>query len=253
MPNLSVVIITFNEEAVIEATLQSVTWADELVVLDSGSTDRTCEIAGKYGAKIFKANFEGFGLQKQRATAMATHDWILSIDADEVVSLQLGESIKDLMKSEPSNHAYIIKRTLVFLGKQFRYGRESKEQYIRLFNRNTCGFDQVTVHEQVICKHKPGILEGYLLHFSYRDLNQYLDKLNSYTSKAAIDLFKARKRKNVLLAIIGFPVYFFKHYLISGNLLNGYAGLLWSFLSAVYPIVKYAKLKQMTDAQRKQA
>jgi glycosyltransferase involved in cell wall biosynthesis len=251
MPKLSVVIITFNEEQVLEATLKAISWADEIVVLDSGSTDSTCQIAEKYGAKVFHAGFKGFGLQKQRATALASHDWVFNIDADEVVSQELQQSIQELIKTEPSHRAYFVKRTLVFLGKKFKYGRESSERYIRLFDRKVCGFDAATVHEQVIFKGKPGELKGFLLHYSYKDLEQYLSKLNSYTSKAAAELYLKGKRKSATLSLIFFPIYFFKHLFISGNVLNGYSGWLWSFLSAGYPILKYAKLKQLIDAQDK--
>jgi hypothetical protein len=137
---------------------------------------------------------------------------------------------------------YYLKRSLCFLGKRFKYGRESKEYYLRLFNKNHGNFSEDKVHEKVILTGKTKTLKGELLHYSYTSLHQYFEKFNSYTTKAAQTLFEQGKRRSLLLTVIGFPFYFIKNYFINGNILNGMQGFLWALFSSFYPVVKYAKL-----------
>ncbi len=242
---ISAVMITFNESQVIRPTLEALSFCDEIIVLDSGSTDGTLEICREMGAKVFEEPFRGFGKQKQCATSMAKHHWILSIDADEVVSEELSNNIQRLMKKQPTHAAYGIRRTLVFLGKEFKHGKESREVQVRLFDRRQASFNDAEVHEKVEYKGKAPVLEGVLRHYSYRNLGQYLDKLDKYTHKAATEMFAKGKSRSTFLLVLSFPFYLFKNLVIQGNWLNGYPGWLWALLSSIYPVVKYSRLMEM--------
>lgn len=245
MQAISAVIITYNEAQVLPKTLQALTFCDEIVVVDSGSTDGTVELSTGAGAKVIHEPFRGFGKQKQLATSLAKNHWILSIDADEVVSDELRKSIEHVMRVSPSHHAYTLRRTLVFLGKEFKHGRESREAQVRLFDRRKAGFNDAEVHEKVIYKGKAPMLEGVLRHYSYRNLGQYIEKLDKYTGKAAMEMYGRGKRRATWILILSFPFYLFKNLILQGNWMNGYAGWLWALLSSVYPIIKYSRLMEL--------
>jgi glycosyltransferase involved in cell wall biosynthesis len=245
MPNkISCVIITFNEEENIRRALNSVKWCDEIVVVDSGSTDKTIEICEKYNCRIYKKEFNGYGEQKRYAVSLANNDWILSIDADEVVSDKLCDEIKNIFDdNEIKFNGFFLPRSLIFLGKHFKYGRESKEYYLRLFNKNCGNFSSDKVHEKVKLNGNTQKLNGTLYHYSYVTIEQYFNKFNSYTTNAAQVLFdEGNKGRSVVSIVLGFPVYFFKNYFIYRNFLNGMQGFLWALFSSLYPVIKYFKL-----------
>ncbi len=189
---VSCVIITFNEEENLVECLKSVSWCDEITLVDSGSTDNTIKIAEKYGAKIYKRDFPGYGEQKQYAVSLASNDWILSIDADEIITKELQESILKRFSSSDLPEGFLIHRRLFFLEKEFKYGRESKELILRLFNRKFGNFNSAKVHETIELKGSVEKLSGLLLHNSYKSLDQYFEKFNHYTTKAAKELFEKR-------------------------------------------------------------
>lgn len=250
---ISCVIITFNEEENLSDCLKSVSWCDEIIVVDSGSTDKTVEIAEKLGAKVFKKDFAGFGEQKQYAVSLASNDWIFSIDADEVVTEELQGSILNRFLSADLPEGFLVNRRLFFLGKEFKYGRESKELILRLFNKKSGNFNSAKVHESVELKGKVEKLSGLLLHNSYKSKGQYFEKFNDYTSKAADELFKKGKRRNIILTYLLFPLYFFKNYILDRNFLNGSKGFIWAFYSSHYPLIKYSKLRKLYKSQNKKA
>lgn len=241
---ISCVIITFNEEENISRSLESVAWCDEIVVVDSGSIDRTLDICKEFDCKIFHNEFEGYGEQKRYAVSKANNDWILSIDADEVVTEELCKEIESSFESGRINcEGYYIPRSLIFLGKKFNYGRESKEYFLRLFNKNNGNFSTEKVHEKVEIKGETQRLKGQLFHYSYNSIDQYFQKFNSYTTKAALTLFNdGHTGRSVPIIVLGFPIYFFKNYFVYRNFLNGLPGLLWALFSSLYPMVKYFKL-----------
>jgi len=245
MPNkISCVIITFNEEENIRRALNSVKWCDEIVVVDSGSADKTVEICEENDCRIYEKEFNGYGEQKRYAVSLAVNDWILSIDADEVVSDELCEEIKNIFNNDEIKiNGFFLPRSLIFLGKQFKYGRESKEYYLRLFNRVYGNFSADRVHEKVKLEGDTQNLKSMLHHYSYTNIEQYFDKFNSYTSKAAQVLFdEGNKGRSIGAIVLGFPVYFFKNYFIYRNFLNGTQGFLWALFSSLYPVIKYFKL-----------
>jgi len=249
--NVSCVIITRNEQQNLAECLESVRWCDEIILVDSGSTDKTIEIAEKSGAKIYKKELVGFGEQKRYAVSLASNDWVFSIDADEVVTDGLKKSIlKRFDSSEALPAGFSVQRRLCFLGKEFKYGNEANEFLVRLFNKESGNFSKAKVHEGVELNGEPEKLNGTLLHNSYKTLHQYFEKFNNYTTRAANELYEKGKSKNIVLTYFWFPLYFVKNYFLKRNFLNGKEGFIWAFFSSCYPLVKYSKLWKLNPNKK---
>ncbi|UCH64459.1 MAG: glycosyltransferase family 2 protein [Ignavibacterium sp.] len=241
---ISCVIITLNEEQSIRRSLTAVNWCDEIIVVDCGSDDKTVEICHEFGCKVYHKDFDGYGEQKRYAVSLAKNDWVLNIDADEVVSNELKKEIENILSAEKINYnGFALPRMLIFLGKKFKYGKESKEYYTRLFNKNFGDFSKDKVHEKVELDGEAKKLKGAFYHYSYKNIEQYFKKFNSYTTEAATSLYNAGKigRKPIVI-VLGFPIYFLKNYFVNRNFLNGIPGFLWSLFSSLYPVIKYFKL-----------
>lgn len=251
---VSAVIITYNEERDLPRTLASLDWVDEILLVDSGSTDGTLEIAAATPrCRFMHREFDGYGPQKRYAVGQARHDWILSVDADEVVTPELAGSIRSLLApGEPALAGYEVARRLRFLGREFRHGREANAAVLRLFDRRRGQVTDVPVHERVDIEGEAGRLEGHLIHYSYRDLHDYFDKFNAYTSAFARDRYARGKRARPLDIVLRLPVSFLTYYLVHRNFLNGFPGLVWSLLSAYYRSVRYLKLYELdlSEARR---
>ncbi|GAA4409289.1 glycosyltransferase family 2 protein [Nibrella viscosa] len=248
---LSVVIITLNAERTLLQTLTSVIdWADEVVIVDSGSIDATLTIARIIGCRIYHRTFDGYGPQKQYAVEQATHDWVLLLDADEVVDDTLQRAIWRVMAIPPNeDQAFSVSRRLVFMGQAMRYVGESRRPLVRLFNKKTAQVSAALVHEQVTVSGDIVPLAGMLWHYSYGSLHEYLEKLNRYTTLGAGELAKANRRQTRLLLPVRFIWTFLATYLFKGGFLDGFAGFIWSLFSAIYPIAKYAKLHELRTGQ----
>ncbi len=240
---ISCVLIAFNEAERLPKTLQALDWCDDILVIDSNSTDATAAVVEKYGGRVIQNDFEGFGQQKQFGIEQAKHEWILSLDADEVLSPAFIQELKELFQKDlPKDEAWFIRRRLVFLGKTFKYGKESRDWQLRLFNRNSARWSEDRVHEFVRFKGRTGRLQSPVDHYSYTSLDNYLGKLNRYTSLAAAN--PKNKRKGIAAIALRYHFSFFKRYILEFNFLNGYEGWLWSGLSATYTLVKYAKKRE---------
>ena len=266
MPKLSVVIITHNEEKNILRCLESVQpVADEIVVVDSLSSDGTVEICRNFGCKIISREFEGFGSQKQFAVDLASNDWILSVDADEIVSAELQHEIIQLLSENPVSRiphpvsriphpasriphvAYRIPFSLCYMGRILRHGGNGSESHLRLFSRAKGCFTTVPVHEGVEVKGPVGFLNGRIVHYSYLDISHHLEKLNDYTSKAAAGNLKRGKSFSKIWSALKFPASFITVYIFKRGFLDGYPGFIWSFMAAVYATLKVAKTIELTS------
>ena len=210
---LSVVVITKNEETNIARCLESVKWADEIVVVDSRSTDRTVEIAGQYGAKIYTPEWRGYGPAKKEGVNRATGEWILSIDADEVVSPELAEEIGNVMKNGTNYAGFLMPRKTSFLGRWILHCGWYPDMLLRLFRKSKGNFNEAVVHEKVELNGETGSLNGHLLHYCYPDMDLYLNKFNLYTTLGAQEAHRLGKKAGWTDIVIRPPVSFVKHYI----------------------------------------
>lgn len=244
--NLSVAITAFNNTRTIRQVLEAVAdWANEIVVLDSGSTDDTLDIAREFGCQIYYRKFEGYGAQKHHAAALATNDWVLVVDSDEVVTKELRDEIDATLSVNTEYQGFMVPSTIVFLGKMLRYGREYKMPRLRLFNKRYGNFNLKDIHEEVILDGKVGTLTNHVLHYSYADVTDFLQKVNSYSSRMALELYKKGKKASIIKIITKFPITFLVEYFIRLNFLNGYRGFVWAFAQTVYATLKYIKLREL--------
>ena len=241
---VSAVLITKNAAARLEACLASLDFCDEIVVIDSGSTDGTVEVAQGLKARVIEKEWLGFGRQKQFAVDCARNDWVLCIDADESVSAQLAGSIATAL-SHPAAPVFRMPRCNRFLGKWLRHGEGYPDWSLRLFDRRSARWSDDAVHEKVLYAVTPGTLEGDLLHESAEDLREYLDKQNRYTTLAAHQLFERGKSANILLLIASPFVRFVKMYFFRLGFLDGLPGLLHVTIGCMNSFMKYAKLAEL--------
>ncbi len=237
--------IAKNEADNLKLSLPQLTWCQEIVLVVDECSDQTIEVAKSFGARVVFRPFDTFGKQKQFAVEQASNDWVLSVDADEVLSNELIQEIQKLDLKQTNIQAFEIPRMHVFLGKQFKFGKESNDFIVRLFNRNFANFNEAKVHEKVIVNGSVAALNNIILHYSYKDLNHYFSKFNIYTTQGALKLKESGKKRNLLFCFLSFPFYFIKHYFVYLNFLNSWQGFVWSYLNAWYHLVKYLKLFEL--------
>ena len=242
---LSAIVITKNEEANLERCLRSVDWADEIIVVDSGSTDRTVEIARSFSAKVFIPEWKGFGPAKQYALEQASGDWILSIDADEEVSFTLRGEVVELLKKEPDCGGYYIPRKTQFLGKWILHSGWYPDYVLRLFKKSTGRFTPALVHEKVEVEAATGRLNNPLLHYSYPTLEDYVRKLDQYSTLGATELFQTGKRCTTYCLIIKPVLSFFRKLIFQKGWRDGWEGFLIASLTSAGTLLKYAKLRSL--------
>jgi glycosyltransferase involved in cell wall biosynthesis len=247
---LSVAIITKNEEANLARTLESVRWADEVVIVDCGSVDGTAEIARAFGAGFFVEEWKGFGAQKNAAIAKCSGDWILALDADEEVSPQLAEEIRLLLAGSPAHEACLLPRRNLFLGRWIRRGGYYPDLKLRLFRNGTARFQESAVHETILPAGPTGQLRGDLLHHAYPTLDSYIEHMNRYSSLGGGQAVARGKTSRSLPAFLWnvflVPVATFKYnYFFRLGFLDGREGLLLHLYHSVYVSWKYAKAWEM--------
>lgn len=238
---LSVVVITLNAAGQIDACLRSVSFAEEIVVVDSGSTDNTVEIALKYGARVIFQAWLGFGPQKQFAVSRASHDWVLCLDADERVSDELRASIVETVES-PHAAAYRMARSNRFMGRFLRHGEGYPDWSLRLFDRRHARWSDDSVHEKVLAEAGVGTLRGDLLHESAEDLAAYLEKQNRYTTLQAETMYARGQRAGLGQLVLSPALRFLRFYLLRLGLLDGVPGLVHIAIGCGGSFLKYAKL-----------
>ena len=242
----SAVIITLNAAAQIEACLQSIAFADEVLVVDCGSTDATLALVEKAGARILHQDWLGYGAQKQFAISQAKHDWVLCLDADERVSAPLRASI-EMALVMPQVSGFEMSRCNRFMGHWLRHGEGYPDWSLRLFQRSQGRWSDDAVHEKVILNGTPGRLQGDLMHESAEDLMLYLDKQNRYTTLQAEALWQRGKHAGVAQMALSPLLRFVKFYVLRLGFLDGVAGLVHIAIGCHNSFMKYAKLRAIEN------
>lgn len=250
MPTLSVAMIVKNEAQDLGACLETIKgWVDEIVILDSGSSDNTQQIAEQYGAKFYlNADWQGFGKQRQLAQQYVTSDYVLWLDADERVTLELKASILQAVENNERNVVYQVSRLSEVFGRQIRYSGWYPDYVVRLYATDCAQYGDELVHEKVHYSKNAKVkkLKGDLLHFTYKDIHHYLIKSASYAKAWAVQRANAGKKASLLDGITHALGCFMKMYVFKAGFLDGKQGLLLAILSAHSTFVKYADLWNRT-------
>jgi len=250
---LSVVVITYNEESNIGRLLESTRLADEHVVLDCGSTDRTLEIARRFGARTFAENWKGYAAQKNSAIEKTTGDWVLSLDADEAAEPELMEEIRHVLDHNPTVDGYYMPRKNYFLGRWIRHGGFYPDRKLRLFRRGRGRFGERPVHEVVHVDGPTETLSHALIHNAYPTLEGYIEHMNRYSSLGA-EIAAARNSGFSVLNIVINPLAtFIYNYFFRLGLLDGHEGLLLNLYQSAYVSWKYAKAWERAKGQSSNA
>ena len=246
---LSAYVLTYNEEAKVREALESVSWADEIVVLDSHSTDRTESICREYTDKVYQCDFEGFGKLRNHALGLLTHDWVLSIDADERATDELRKEIQAVLSQGPDADAFFVPRKNLFMGRWIRHcGWYPDYRQPQLFNRHRFRYREDLVHEGFELDGRVGYLRGHVLQYPFLNLEQYLQKMRRYSTLMA-EQMALRERRFHVHQLVTHPLFsFFKMYGLRQGFRDGMPGLILSLFYAYYTFVKYAKLWERTKA-----
>jgi glycosyltransferase involved in cell wall biosynthesis len=248
MNTISVVVISKDEEKSIARCLGSVRWADEVIVVDTGSADRTPEMAEGLGAKLYRTEWKGFGRAKQLGVEKATGEWVLSVDADEEITDVLASEIREAVTVD-SFAGYFIPRRTNFLGRWIRHSRWYPDYVLRLFRRQAGAFTSSLVHERVNIDGEVGKLTSPILHYSYPDVDTYLRKLETYTSLAAKELHRKGRKFSLSSLILKPLAAFSRHYITGAGFLDGVEGFMIASLSAFGVMTKYIKLRSLERAE----
>lgn len=242
---ISAAIITFNEERNIARVIESLRCCDEILVLDSGSNDRTVEIATKLGARVVEASWHGYAAQKNIAAQLATHDWVLALDADESLSEALEAEIWQIKKSGPQFDGYTMPRLAQYLGRWILHGGWYPDRKVRLFDRRKAKWVGQYVHESVQVNGKIGHLESNILHFTCSSLSEHLKSMDRYTTLAAEGLVAQGAKITLGKILVDPPWTFFRSYVLQRGFLDGLEGLAIAYMAAFYNFVKYTKANYM--------
>jgi len=242
MEKLSVFVTTYNNDKTLSACLDSVKWANEIVLLDSFSTDRTLEIAEHYGCRIYQQAFEGYGPQKQKAMNFTLNNWVLLMDADEVLSPGLQSEIRTLMKTGPEKEGYVIPRQEQLFWRMCST-KVRMNHYLRLFNKRKSYISDMPIHAAPKVDGSIGRLDAVFYHYGEINIHTKVDKMNHYSTGLVEDkIAKGRKSQPWVMLLFYPPLVFLRSYLFKRNFLNGWAGFISSVTMAYYAFLKYAKL-----------
>ncbi len=252
MESLSVSMIVKNGERYLKNVLESVKeLADEIIIVDSGSTDKTVEIAKSFGAKVFFREFDNFINQKNYALSLCTKDWVLFLDDDEIVDEQLKEEIKKIKEKGSKYEGFKINRLTNYLGKWIKHAWYP-DWHIRLAKRNSCKWEGDEVHETLKVNGEVGYLKGNILHYSYPDIKTHVNKINLYTTMYAIGAHKRGKKFSTLKMVSSSIGAFIRRYFIKKGFLDGFEGFVISVMSSYYTFLKYLKLWEIEKRSRKE-
>jgi glycosyltransferase involved in cell wall biosynthesis len=245
VPRVTVTIITLDEAAHIADAIDSAAWADEIIVVDSGSVDDTLAIARSKGARTESRAWTGYVDQKNFAAGLASHDWILSLDADERIPATLASEIRTVLSTEPPYAGYRVPRVTFHLGRWIRTTDFYPDYQTRLYDRRKARWQGRYVHESVTVDGQPGQLTQELEHYSYRDLSDHLDRINAYTTLAARQMYESGRRASTVDLLIHPPAAFLRNYVLRRGFLDGMAGLVLSIVNAYSVFLKFAKLWEL--------
>jgi glycosyltransferase involved in cell wall biosynthesis len=249
MMKISATIITHNEERNLPRAIESLRCADEIVVVDSGSTDRTVELAEKLGARVIDSPWPGYAKQKNLATERAQHDWILSLDADESLSEALEAEIWRLKKAGPEYDAYTMPRLARYLGKWIRHSGWYPDRKIRLYHRAKGTWVGDFVHESIKVEGAVGHMEGNLLHFTCDSLSEHMKVMDRYTTLAAEQIVANKEDVSLARLLFQPPWTFLNTYVVKAGFLDGVEGLAIANMAALYSFLKYAKARFMAPGR----
>ena len=250
--SIAAVVITYNEEANMEDCLRSISWADEIVVVDAMSTDRTCTIARQYTSNIFRRPWEGYVSARRYALSMARSEWILSVDADERVTPELKAEIQAEL-ARPQMEGYRIPRKAYFLGRWIRHCGWYPGYVLRLFRKDRAKVTQRMVHEGIRVEGSVGTLRNHILHYTYPTIEAYFERFQRYTSLSASDLHLQGRRSGLGDLLLRPPFQFVKMYLVKLGFLDGKEGFALCVLSAFHVFTKYMKLWELRRRKRQES
>lgn len=243
---LSAAIMTFNEERNLERTLKALAdICDEIVIVDSGSTDKTKEIAEKYEARFIYQPWLGYGKQRNAAIDNCSGKWILAVDADEELSPELKQKITEIINGNEDKKVYEINRLSVCFGKKIKHGGWGTSYAVRLFLKTAGRFNDNTVHESFVTQEEIFKIKENIYHHSYLTLEDYFSKFNRYTTEGALEYYKKGKKASIGQVVFN-PMYkFIRMYIIRLGFLDGIEGFLLASTSSMYSMAKYFKLREI--------
>ena len=250
MEKISVTIITKNEEKNIGRCLESLKWADEIVVVDTDSDDRTVEICKQYTDRVFTETWHGYGKQKNICAAKTQNRWILNIDSDEVVTPESAEEIQKVMKEGPQYPVYHLPRKNYFGDRWVRFGGWYPDRILRLYDKEKVAFSETQVHERLAPDENTGSLKNALIHYSYSDREDYIQRQDRYSTLYAQEKISNGFRANWTHLYLRPPFAFFKNYILKQGFMDGYLGFFLAKISVSYTHQKYAKTILLTDKYR---
>jgi glycosyltransferase involved in cell wall biosynthesis len=250
VPRVTVTIITLNEAAHIADAIESAAWADEVIVVDSGSADDTLAIARASGARTEIRSWTGYVDQKNFAAGLASNEWIFSLDADERIPAALASEIRSVLSSEPPHGGYRVPRVTHHLGQWIRTTDFYPDYQTRLYDRRRARWHGRHVHESVRVEGSSGQLTNELEHYSYRNLSDHLDRINAYSTLAARQMYESGRRANALHLLVHPPAAFLRNYILRRGFLDGAVGLTLSIVNAYSVFLKFAKLWELQRCSR---
>ncbi len=251
MSKLSVYVIAYNDEPNIQACLESVCWADELIVVDSHSTDATEKISREFTDKVYQHEFKGFGRLRNKAVAHASYDWVFSLDTDERATPELRDEIRRMLDRGPEADAYFVPRRNYFLGRRIRHcGWYPDYRQPQLFRKDRMRYRDDLVHEGFDLDGRTGYLKEHVLQYPFRDLDHFLEKMDRYTGLMASRMVQEGRRFRSH-QLVTHPLFtFVRMYLIRAGFLDGVPGLILSGLYAYYTLIKYARFWELSRNKR---
>jgi glycosyltransferase involved in cell wall biosynthesis len=248
--SISAAIITYNEERNIARVIESLRCCDEILVLDSGSNDRTVEVATRLGARVVEASWHGYAAQKNIAASLVQHDWVLSLDADESLSEALEAEIWQIKKNGPQFDGYTMPRLAQYLGRWILHSGWYPDRKVRLFDRRKAKWVGEFVHETVRVEGRVGHLKSNLLHFTCDSLSEHVRSMDRYTTLAAQEIASRDENVSFRTLLLNPTWTFFRTYVLKLGFMDGPEGLAIAYMAAFYNFVKYSKARHMSPGRK---